>query len=144
MLNIESLRNEIIDLLNDYSNLTVYRGGVPTTETIKYENGNLIPYAVCNFSEVIPGNDRSFLGARGDGYVFVFRIYVIAKDVAIAENWQSRFDDLLIGFTPEYSGEINKRFGGGVYTMYNERGGIEAFATAGTYNFQMQLITQPD
>jgi len=144
MLNIESLRQEIMSTLNSGTSLTVYRGGVPTTETIRYQNGKLIPYAVCNFSEVIPGRDRSFIGSRGDGYVFVFRVYVIAKDVEIAENWQSRIDDLMIGFAPTNSGEINKRFGGGVYTMYNERGGIEAFTTAATYNFQMQLMQQPD
>jgi len=141
MLNIEALREEILQYISDSVPLTVYRGAVPSAETLQYENGTLIPYAVVNFSNLIPSqNERSFIGARGDNYAFVFRVYTISRDVAICENWQTRMDDLLIGYKPTDSGEVNKRYGGSIYSLMTERGGIEAFATTSTYLFHTQLM----
>jgi hypothetical protein len=141
MLNIELLREEILQYISDSVSLTVYRGAVPSAETLQYENGTLVPYAVVNFSNLIPSqNERSFIGARGDNYAFVFRTYTISRDVAICENWQTRMDDLLIGYKPTDSGEVNKRYGGSIYSLMTERAGIEAFATTSTYLFHTQLL----
>jgi hypothetical protein len=141
MLNIQALREELVQYISDSVPLPVYRGAVPSEDNLQYTNGTLIPYAVVNFSNLIPSqNERSFIGARGDNYAFVFRVYTISRDVTICENWQTRFDDLLIGYKPTDSGEVNKQYGGSIYTLMTERAGIEAFATTSTYSFHTQLM----
>lgn len=143
MISIEQIRNDILDYLQTELAITVYRGSVPELATLQFENGLLKPYAVLNFGDIIKTSNGSFAGARSDGYMQTINIYCVAKEVDVAEGWQIRVIDKLIGYKPEYASETFKRPGSSTYLVVNNSGGVEAFIAQTAFGCNIQLLDLP-
>jgi len=143
MISIEAIRDDVLAYLQGAVSLEVYRGGVPELSTLQYENGILKPYAIIQFSDIAKVGNGAFTGSRSDEYLQTFQIYCIAKEVAIAEGWQIRVIDALLGYRPEYAGETYKRPGSGTFVVPNESGGIEAFIATTAFGCTIQLMDLP-
>jgi len=143
MISIEAIRTDILDYLTTNVAIEVYRGGVPELATLQYENGLLKPYAVLNFGDILKVSNGSFAGSRSDGYMQSINIYCVAKEVEIAEGWQIRLIDTLLGYIPEYGGGIYKRPGTGTYVVVNDAGGVEAFIAQTAFGCNIQLLDLP-
>lgn len=143
MISIETIRNDIESYLDGQVSLDVYRGGIPELATLKYENGILKPYAVLNFGDIVKVGNGSFAGSRSDEYMQTIHVYCVAKEDAIAEGWQIRIIDALMGYRPEYAGEVYKRPGAGTYAVINNAGGIETFIAATAFGCNIQLMDLP-
>jgi len=143
MISIEAIRDDILDYLQGAVALEVYRGGVPELSTLQYENGILKPYAIIQFGDIIRVGSGAFTGSRSDEYLQGFQIYCIAKEVSIAEGWQIRMVDALLGYRPQYAGETYKRPGSGTLVVPNESGGIEAFIATTAFGCTVQLMDLP-
>jgi len=143
MISIEAIRDDILAYLNTSVSIEVYRGGVPELATLQYENGLLKPYAVLNFGDILKTSNGTFTGSRSDGYMQTINIYSVAKEVEIAEGWQIRILDALLGYKPEYAGEIYKRPGTGTYVVVSDTGGVEAFIAQTAFGCNIQLLDLP-
>ena len=143
MISIEAIREDLLAYLNTSVPIEVYRGGVPELATLQYENGLLKPYAVLNFGDILKTSNGTFTGSRSDGYMQTINIYCVAKEVDIAEGWQIRIIDALLGYKPEYAGEVYKRPGMGTYVVINNSGGVEAFIAQTAFGCNIQLLDLP-
>jgi hypothetical protein len=143
MISIEAIREDVLTHLESELTLNVYRGGVPELSTLQYENGILKPYAIIQFGDIIKVGNGAFVGSRSDEYVQTFQIYCIAKEVNIAEGWQIRVIDAMLGYRPQYAGETYKRPGSGTLVIPNESGGIEAFIATTAFGCNIQLMDLP-
>lgn len=143
MISIEAIRDDLQTYLDGEVALDVYRGGIPELATLQYENGILKPYAVLNFGDIIKVGNGSFTGSRSDEYMQTIHVYCVAKESGIAEGWQIRIIDALMGYRPEYAGEVYKRPGAGTYVVVNNAGGIESFISATAFGCNIQLMDLP-
>lgn len=143
MISIETIREDILDYLNTEVSLDVYRGGVPELSNLQYNNGILTPYAVIQFGDIIKVGNGSFTGARSDEYMQTVNIYAVAKEVDIAEGWQIRIINALLGYRPQYAGELYKRPGAGTFVVVNNSGGVEAFIGTTGFGCNVQLMDLP-
>lgn len=144
MISIEAIRTDLLAYLDTQVALDVYRGGIPELETLQYENGILKPYAVINFGDIIKVGNGSFTGSRSDEYMQTIHVYCVAKEVEIAEGWQIRVIDALMGYRPDYAGEVYKRPGAGTYVVVNGAGSIEAFISQTAFGCNIQLMDLPN
>lgn len=142
-ISIEAIRDDILTHLNSSVSLDVYRGGIPELATLKYENGLLKPYAVVNFGDIMKVGNGAFTGARSDEYIQTIHVYTVAKEDTIAEGWMIRFIDALLGYRPQYAGEVFKRPGSGTYTVNNNTGGIEAYLGQTAFGCNIQILDLP-
>lgn len=142
-ISIETIRDDLLAHLDGAVALDVYRGGIPEFATLKYENGLLKPYAVINFGDIIKVGNGAFTGARSDEYIQTIHVYTVAKEDAIAEGWQIRIIDALLGYRPEYAGEVFKRPGSGTYVIVNNTGGVEAYLAQTAFACNIQLLDLP-
>lgn len=143
MISIETIRDDILSYLNTAVSLDVYRGGVPELSNLQYNNGILTPYAVIQFGDIIKVGNGSFTGSRSDEYMQTVNIYAVAKEVDIAEGWQIRIIDALLGYRPQYAGELYKRPGSGTFVVVNNSGGVEAFIGTTGFGCNVQLMDLP-
>jgi hypothetical protein len=143
MISIEVIRDDVLAYLQGAVAVEVYRGGVPELSNLQYENGILKPYAVIQFGDIIKVGNGAFTGSRSDEYMQTFQIYCIAKEVSIAEGWQIRVIDALLGYRPDYAGETYKRPGSGTFVIPNESGGVEAFIATTAFGCNIQLMDLP-
>lgn len=143
MISIEAIREDIITYLNGAVSLDVYRGGVPELSNLQYDNGVLKPYGVIQFGDIIKVGNGSFTGARSDEYMQTVNIYTVAKEVEIAEGWQIRLIDALLGYRPQYAGELYKRPGSGTFVVVNNSGGVEAFIGTTGFGCNITLMDLP-
>jgi len=143
MISIEAIREDILSYLNTSVAIDVYRGGIPELENLQYTNGILTPYAVIQFGDIIKVGNGTFVGARSDEYMQTVNIYCVAKEVDIAEGWQIRIIDALLGYRPEYAGELYKRPGSGTFVIINSSGGVEAFISTTGFGCNVQLMDLP-
>lgn len=143
MISIEAIRDDVLAYLDTELSLNVYRGGVPELSTLQYENGILKPYAIIQFGDIVKVGNGAFTGSRSDEYMQTFQIFCIAQEVSIAEGWQIRVIDALLGYRPEYAGETYKRPGSATLVIPNESGGIEAFIATTAFGCNIQLMDLP-
>jgi hypothetical protein len=143
MISIESIRNDIFAYLETELAITVYRGSVPELATLQFDNGILKPYAVLNFGDILKTSNGSFAGVRTDGYMQTINIYCVAKEVDVAEGWQIRVIDALLGYAPQYGSPTFKRPGSGTYLLVNNSGGVEAFIAQSAFGCNIQLLDLP-
>ena len=143
MISIEAIREELFDHLQTELPIEVYRGSVPELATLQFENGILKPYAVLNFGDIIKNSNGSFAGSRTDGYMQSVNVYCVAKEVEVAEGWQIRIIDTILGYRPEYASEVFKRPGSGTYLIVSNSGGVEAFIAQTSFGCTIQLLDLP-
>lgn len=117
---LENIRADITAYANANLAQNVIRGGFPEPEDVVYQNGALIPYVIARFSDMAQGGGRSFIGARGDQYYLIVDFLCVASQPIVAEQVQSQLVDVMLGYNPLSFGELNKRPGGGGYTITDE------------------------
>lgn len=121
----------------------VYDTGVPTSANLVRVNGMLDPYLVRTFSDIGQGSTTSFAGARGDDYVQPVNFMAVAPTSAIAEQLRIKLVDRFLGYSPQYAGEMNKRRGGGTFTVQSEAGAVEAYVAVVSFVCTVQILELP-
>lgn len=140
---LEDVREDIVAFLNSNVAQPVNRGAVPEPEDIVYTNGLITPYVVVNFGDMAQGGSRSFIGARGDGYYMMVNVFCIAQDAVVAEKIQSKVIDVLLGYKPQYAGQLNKMPGGSSFSMLQDQSRPSAFAALASFRVAFNTIEVP-
>lgn len=155
MLTLEHVQDEILEHLDDQLAQPVYRGGVPTLKTLLAPNGIFTPYVVVQFGDIYRGASRGFVSTRDDTYVLPINVMAVAPPTrprvsgspspdpsGDAEAIRLRVVNALLGFSPEYGGQLTKRGGSGVFAIAEDSGAIAAFVAPTSFQciFQMGEI----
>jgi hypothetical protein len=139
-LTLTLIRDEVEELLNDEFAQPVFRGGVPTGDTLVYVGTKVNPYLVLNFADIGRGAGRVFSGTRGDDYNQPINVFCVASTSDIAEGLQIKVIDKLLGFSPQYAGQLVKRGGGGTFIVTNSAGAVAAYVSMVSFTCTIQLL----
>lgn len=120
-----------------------YEEGVPTYENVKLSGGNLIPYITVQYGDIIQGRDKNMGGTRGDAHDFPVRMFTVAPTAKIARQLRTKLTDVFTGFKPDYCGEMQKRGGGGMFTMTDDNDVIVAYVAPVMFRTSLTLFEVP-
>lgn len=149
-LSISLVRDDIIAKAETDFAEPIYRGGVPTLETLIMTNGRVRPYIVVNFSDIIRQGSKNFAGTRGDDHIQPVNFFCVAPhpvgalDAPLAEQLQIKVIDKFLGYNVPYGGEMVKRPGGGMYTFADASNRPIADIAFVSFNATVQVLEIPD
>jgi hypothetical protein len=142
MPGLDNFETEQLILAYAKANINWYvdSGAVPDATTLHYNNGSLDPYVIVRFSDVMPtSGGGSFLGATNDEYYsYVDFMCVAATDVE-ARELRSVVNRKMIGKRFPNTGELNKRFGGGIFSISLDAQHPLAFIAIASYTYSTNL-----
>lgn len=150
-LSIALMRDDIVAKAETDFAQPIYRGGVPTLETLVLgPSGRISPYIVINFSDIIRQGSKNFAGTRGDDHLQPINFFCVAphpvsaSDAPIAEQLQIKVIDKFLGYNVLYGGEMVKRPGGATFVMADSSGRPVADVSFVSFNVTVQVLDVPD
>lgn len=141
MLNVVEKQDEIIAWINSQLTIDLYEEGVPDAYTVRKVNGKVEPYAA-----IQPGMPQrrsggtGFEGVRFNDYTFPFQIQVIAADPVKARKIAcGQLFNAALGFSTSFTGEMEQRPGGQMFSITTSNGATEAYQYATSWGITVQL-----
>lgn len=117
-----------------------YEEGVPTYQSLHLSGGVLKPYFVVQYGDLVQGINKSMAGTRGDAHDLPVRIIGVAPTAKIARRLRNKAIDEFTGFSPDYCGEMQKRGGGGVFTVTDPSDVIVAYLAPAMFRTSLTLF----
>ena len=141
MLNVVEVQDRFIEWLDSKLPIPLYEEGVPDAETVRKVDGKIVPYAA-----VQPGmpqkmaQGRGFSGVRANDFSFPFQVQVVAADAAVARRIAcGPLFDAALGFSDDWTGEMDQRPGGQLYSITTSTGATECYQYATNWAVTVQL-----
>lgn len=137
-LDIAGTQQEIFDFIeaNAPTEYQVVEGDVQDAYTIAEMDGIRQPLWVVQFADMLPASgEGSFKGARHGGYYSLFRVYSVASSASVARKANSVMNQLMLGEKFSNTGEVNKIFGGGSFTLGESSSRPIAYVTIASFQF---------
>lgn len=129
MLNVIEKQDEFINWISSQISIPVYEEGVPDADTVRKVNGKVEPYAA-----IQPGmpqrlaSGRGLTGVRDNDYSFPYQIQVIAANPTKARKIAcGELFNASLGFQSSFTGEMEQRPGGALYSITTSNGATEAY-----------------
>lgn len=129
-LNVSQVIKEVHDHLTSNIAIPVYKQGVPDAEKLPRDGSGKVPYyiAIQYGTPWHKASGRTFSGVRHDDYLLPITAQVVGPDIdnveAIALDGVM---DVLLGFTTEWSSQMEQRAGGSVVPMTQSTAATEAY-----------------
>lgn len=140
MPTLEQTQESILTLLDARFAQPVVEQGIPDIQTVRRNSaGNIDPYIAIQFGELQNSTGKSFIGPRGHDYDMPIYVQCIAPEPGIARRLQNKLADVLLGVSFEWSGNMAKRPGGGMFPMTNSNGATEAYTSASSFGLPVQF-----
>jgi hypothetical protein len=99
----------------------VETGGIPTAESLPFENGRLEPYIILRFSDMMPQQGGgSFGGARFDEQYSYVDALCLAETDTLARELAALVNAKMMGHSVANSSELGKTWGGGQFAIPSE------------------------
>jgi hypothetical protein len=117
-----------------------YEDGIPTYSTLKKRGGNVVPYIVVSYGDLVQGRDRAVAGTRGDAHDFSVRFMAVAPTAKMARQLRTRLTDKFTGFSPDHCGQMMKRGGGGIFTMTDNNDAVVAYVAPVNFRTSLTLF----
>lgn len=140
---LTTIQSSIITKLDAEFAQPIHNTGIPNAQNLVRVNGKVDPYLVYTFSDLGRGLTTNFSGSRGDDYTQPVNIMAVTPTAALADEFRIRIIDKMLGYRPQYAGQLNKRPGGGTFTVQNEQGGTEAFVAMVSFVCTVQILDLP-
>lgn len=141
MLNVVEKQDELINWIDSQLPIKLYEEGVPDAFTVRKVGGQVVPYAA-----IQPGMPQrrsggtGFTGVRNNDYTFPFQIQVIAADPTEARKIAcGALFNAALGFKSSFSGEMEQRPGGQMFSITTSNGATEAYQYATSWGITVQL-----
>lgn len=114
-LNLYTTQQTLFDYIDAQIPWKVVDAEVPDADTVLMVEGEIEPYVVVRFSDLLGASGQnSFGGPTYDGYYSLFQCICVGSTGLEALHLQSQVNTSLIGHVPDVnSGPITKDFGGG-------------------------------
>lgn len=143
MLTLEAAIKSIEDKLDSLPQ-EWHEDGIPTFENLHLSGGHLVPYITVSYGDIIQGIDKSMAGARGHAHDFPVRMFAVAPTAKIARQIRVKLTDVFTGFSPDHCGQMQKRGGGGMFTMVDGSDVIVAYVAPVMFRTSLTLFEVPD
>mgnify|MGYP003558737813 FL=1 len=145
MLNVVELQDNLIAWIDSQLSIKLYEEGVPDARTLKKVKGQVEPYAA--IQPGMPqrrGGGTGFAGVRYNDYTFPFQIQVIAANPTQARKIAcGELFNAALGFSQDWTGEMEQRPGGQMFSITTSNGATEAYQYATSWGFTGQLTEIP-
>lgn len=139
MSNEESVQEDIYAALDAAMAQPLYETAIPDSQTAKRDSsGKVIPYIAIQFGDISDTGEMSFGGVRTADYALPVYIQCVGPTAKVARQIANRVRDQMLGLDFEWTGEISKRAGGGVFNMVASNGATEAYVAAASFTVTMQ------
>lgn len=122
--------------------ISVIEGSVPSAALVLRTDGMLTPYVIARYGNLgAVVSDRSFGGARYDGYQSIVDFYVVANDEKLARQMGVKMFSGMLGFVPAGAGELSIAPGGGSYTLIDAQEKPVAYVYQVSFRFLAYTTT---
>lgn len=139
MSNEESVQEDIFAALDAAMAQPLYETGIPDSQTAKRDSsGRVIPYIAIQFGDISDTGEMSFGGVRTADYALPVYVQSVGPTPKIARQISNRVKDQMLGLDFDWTSEISKRAGGGVFDMVASNGATEAYVAAASFTVTMQ------
>lgn len=141
MLNLVGIQDQVFEALDNAIPQPLYEQGIPDADTIKKVNGKVQPYVALQFGDLQDRlRGKGFVGVRNDDYELPIYIQVVAADPDKARKIASGpVLDAMLGLSFDWTGEVRKRSGGGMWPVTNSNGATEAYLFPSSWALTVQL-----
>lgn len=140
MSTIGATQEEILTLLDVQFVQPIIEQGIPDIYTVRRNNsGSIEPYIAIQFGDLQNSTGKSFIGPRGHDYDMPIYVQCIAPDPKIARQLQNKLVNVLLGISFDWSGNMAKRPGGGMFPMTNSNSATEAYVSASSFGLPVQF-----
>lgn len=144
MLSLETIQEDVLARLDAQLVQPVHETGIPDSQSvIRGTNGKVIPYIAVQFGDLQRGITHSMAGVRGDDYYTPVYLQAIAPTAKIARQLANKIIDVMLGYQPEYGGQIRSRPGGGQFYIQTSTGATEAFVSPVSFQLTVQILDLP-
>jgi len=119
----------------------VESGGVPTAESLPFENGRLEPYIILRFSDMMPtSGGSSFVGALWDEYYTYVDALCLGETDTVARELAGLVNAKLLGQKFPNTGSVDKNYGGGQFAIFAEANrNPVAFVAVTSYRYAINM-----
>ena len=140
MSTIGATQEEILTLLDTQFVQPIVEQGIPDIYTVRRNtSGKIDPYIAIQFGDLQNSTGKSFIGPRGHDYDMPIYIQCIAPDPKIARQLQNKLVNVMLGVSFDWSGNMAKRPGGGMFPMTNSNSATEAYVSASSFGLPVQF-----
>lgn len=139
MSTIGATQEEILALLDAQFVQPIVEQGIPDINTVLRHNGQIVPYIAIQFGDLQNSTGKSFIGPRGHDYDMPIYVQCVAPDPKIARQLQNKLVNVLLGISFDWSGNMAKRPGGGMFPMTNSNSATEAYVSASSFGLPVQF-----
>lgn len=140
MLSLEAIQEDVLAKLKADIAQPVYETGIPDAQSVIRVGGRVQPYVAVQFGDLQRGITRSMAGVRGDDYYTPVYLQAIAANARDARRIANKIIDVMLGYSPEYGGEIRSRPGGGQFYIQTSTGATEAFVSPVSFQLTVQIL----
>lgn len=141
MSTIKQTRTEVLALLDSRFVQDIVVQGIPDINTVlrNKTTGKIIPYIAVQFGDLQNSTGKSFMGPRGHDYDLPIYVQCISPDPMEALDLQDKLVDAMLGVSFDWTGNMAKRPGGGMFPMTNSNSATEAYVSASSFGLPVQF-----
>lgn len=135
------IQEEILARLKSKFVQPIYEVALPDSETlIRDKNGKFVPYIAIQFGDLQQQGSRNMAHAWGHNYVMPIYCGSVAPDASTTRKLANKLNMVLLGYTNEYTGEMEKRAGGMMYPIPAQMGAFEAMVAPASFGLPVQIL----
>lgn len=139
MLNLTDIQQDIASLLETLP-VVVEEQAIPDIATVKRNAaGAIVPYIAYQFGDLQQGYRFNMASVRGDDYIMPIYTQAVGPTPKIAREGANAIIGLLLGATFDWTGNIRKRPGGGMFPIVSTNGATEAYMFPASFGLLIQL-----
>lgn len=139
MSNEEGVQEDIFAALDAAMTQPLYETAIPDSQTAKRDSsGKVVPYIAIQFGDIGDTGEMSFGGVRTADYEMPVYVQCVGPTAKVARQIANRVRDQMLGLDFEWTSEIRKRAGGGVFNMVASNGATEAYVAASSFTVTFQ------
>lgn len=140
-LNLVEIQDQILEYLETNIPFPVIEQGIPDADTVRKVNGKIEPYIAFRYGDLQRRSEgQTFAGARTFDYDLPIYTEVCASNARQARQIASGVVlETLLGLEFDWTGEIRKKPGGGMFPLTNSNGATEAYLFPGSWAITVQL-----
>ena len=141
-LNLVDVQDQIYEALENAIPYPLVEQGVPDADTVRKVNGKIEPYIALQFGDLQRGRlgGETFAGVRTFDYELPIYIQVCSANARMARQIAGGVVlDALLGLEFEWTGEVRKRPGGGMFSLTSSNGATECYMMPSSWAVTVQI-----
>lgn len=145
-LNIVDIQDEILEHLELSIPQRVVEQAVPDSSTVLRDGrGNIQNYVAIQFGDLqVKYRGQGFAGVRNDDYELPIYVQAVSAEPKIARQIAgSKILSSLLGLKNDWTGQIRKRPGGGMWPILSSNQATEAYVFPVSFGVTVQLTEVP-